>query len=263
MRFIRTFLILTICLGVIAAVSPAQPPKGKKGSKGGGQSAEEMANDIVTRMMAFDKNKDGQLTRDEITDPRLLRLFDRADANKDGVVTREELTALARQMAAEAAAEGGGKGGKGGPGGFGPGGKKGGKDKGPDDFGPPGKGGKDGPGSFGPGGKKGGFGGFGPKGPPRPGQILPPFLQEMLNLSADQKKQLDALQSEVDAKLAKILTAEQKKQLQEMPGPGKFGPPGKLPPPPGGGFPPPPDDQGERFDASPPEPAGLPGRRDE
>jgi hypothetical protein len=237
MHTIRTVLILTICFGVVAAVSPAQPPKGKKGPKGG-QTVEEMINDIVTRMMAFDKNKDGQLTRDEITDQRLLRLFDRADANKDGVVTREELTALARSMANDAFAEGGGKGGKGG---FGPGGKGG---KG--GFGPGGKGGK---GGLGPPGK-GGFGG-----PPRPEQILPPFLQNMLNLTPDQKKQLDALQSDVDAKLGKILTADQQKQLQEMRGPDGFGPPGKGSPPP------PPDGPGARLNAPPPQPAGLSGQR--
>jgi hypothetical protein len=231
MRSITTLLILAACLGAVAAASPAQPPKGKKGDpKGskGGQSAEAMAEDIIARMMAFDKNKDGKLTRDEITDPRLLRLFDRADTNKDGVVTQEELKALATQMATEAAAEGGG-------------------------FGPGGKGGKGGKGGFGPGGK----GGFGP---PRPGQILPPFLQNMLNLTDDQKKQLDTLQREVDEKLGKILTADQKKQLQEMRGPGG---PGGKPPPPGGDFPPPPGGPGERFDAPPPEPAGLAGGRDD
>jgi hypothetical protein len=39
-------------------------------------------------MMALDKNKDGKLTRDEVTDPRLLRLFEQADTNQDGVVTK-------------------------------------------------------------------------------------------------------------------------------------------------------------------------------
>jgi hypothetical protein len=148
MRFISTLLTLTVCLGVVAALSPAQPPQGKKG---------------------------------------------------------------------------------------------------PDDFGPPGKGG---PGGFG--GKKGMFGG-----PPRPGQILPPFLQQILELTADQKKQLDAMQRDVDAKLAKILTADQKKQLNEMMGPGKFGPPGK-------GFPPPPPDgPGKGFDAPPSESAWISERRKE
>src|SRR5262249_28390217 len=68
---------------------------------------------IVVRMMAFDKNKDGKLTKDEVTDERLHRLFDRADTNKDGVVTKEELIALAAQMEAEIG-QGGGRGGAGG-----------------------------------------------------------------------------------------------------------------------------------------------------
>src|SRR3954463_12798497 len=67
-------------------------------------------------------------------------------------------------------------------------------------------------------------GGSGPPGMPQPGQILPGFLQEMLNLNAEQKKQVEELQKEVDAKLSKILTAEQKKTLQQMPMP--FGFPG-------------------------------------
>jgi outer membrane protein assembly factor BamB len=87
-------------------------------------------------------------------------------------------------------------------------------------FGGPGgfAGGPGGPGGGGP----GGFPGFG-----QPGQLLPPFLQEHLNLSADQKKQLEALQKKVDGKLDTILTDEQKKQLKEMrPGPGRGGPGG-------------------------------------
>jgi Spy/CpxP family protein refolding chaperone len=81
-----------------------------------------------------------------------------------------------------------------------------------------------GPGRGGPGGRGGPPGGFG--GPPRPGQILPPFLMERLKLTAKQKKQLEELQKEVDKKLAKILTDEQKKQLKQMPGgPGRGGPP--------------------------------------
>jgi hypothetical protein len=87
----RLFLILATLAAVLVAVSftQAQPgPGGKKGDKKGGKKDVEGVEEFVKRMMAFDKNKDGKLTRDEITDKRLLRLFDRADTNKDGVVTK-------------------------------------------------------------------------------------------------------------------------------------------------------------------------------
>jgi hypothetical protein len=76
-----------------------------------------------------------------------------------------------------------------------------------------------------------GPGGFG--GPPQPGQVMPPALEGVLKLTAEQKKQLEELQKEVDSKLGKILTDEQKKQLKDMQqgfGRGGFGPPGGGPP---------------------------------
>ncbi len=207
MRKLVVLLPALLCAAALLSHAAAQPPGGKggKGKKGGAGGA-----GLVERMMAFDKNKDGKLTRDEITDERLLRLFDQADANKDGVVTKEELEALAKKLDAEAGEGGFGKGG------FGKGGEKGKR------------------GFGGPGGGRG-FGG-----PPQPGQVLPPFLAERLELTPEQQKQLDALQKEVDARLAKILTAEQKKRLEEMRQP--FGRGGRGPggPPPGGpGGPPP------------------------
>ena len=50
---------------------------------------------------------------------------------------------------------------------------------------------------------RGGFnpGGPGPGGPPRPNQILVSFLQDMLGLSPEQRKQVDALQKTVDETL--------------------------------------------------------------
>jgi outer membrane protein assembly factor BamB len=56
-----------------------------------------------------------------------------------------------------------------------------------------------------------GFAGFAP-----PGQIMPVFLQGMLQLSDEQKKQLEDLQKEADGKLDKILNDEQKKELKDM-----------------------------------------------
>jgi Spy/CpxP family protein refolding chaperone len=164
---------------------PGDGPPG--GGRGGG------ADDTVARMMSFDANHDGKLTRAEVTDDRLVRLFDRSDANKDGTVTKEELAA---ETTRENAKGGGGFGG-GGPFG-GPGGPRGG--------GPP-----------------GGFMGM-----PRPGEILPGFLRGRLNLSESQQADLEDLQKEVDEKLNKILTSEQRAQLKEMRdrGPGGFGGPG-------------------------------------
>ena len=163
-----------------------------------------VADALVARMMAFDKNGDGKLTKSEVADERLHRLFDRADADKDGTVTKAELTALAAKDAASF----------GGPGGFGPPG-------GPGGFGPP---------------------GVPMMGPPRPGEILPAFMQRALDLTAEQKAQLEELQKDVDARLARILTDAQKKTLEQMRrrgpggpgGPGGFGPPGRRRPGRGG-----------------------------
>jgi Spy/CpxP family protein refolding chaperone len=96
------------------------------------------------------------------------------------------------------------------------------------DKGPGGKGG------FGP-GMKGGFG-------PQIGQIMPVFVQEQLKLTDTQKKDLEALQKDVDAKIEKLLTDDQKKTLKELKerrpgGPGGFGGPGGGPGGPGGGGP--------------------------
>jgi hypothetical protein len=199
MRKLGSILLAFACAALLLSWADAQPPGGKKAAKDYGESS------IVTKMMAYNTTKDGKLTKAQLTDQRLHRLFDLADTNKDGVVTRDELMALAAKLDEEFP-QGGGFGG--GPGGFG------------GDKGPKGKGG------FGKG--KGGFG-KGPGGPPQPGQILAPFLQEMLQLTADQKQQLDTLQKDVDVRLGKILTDAQRQQLRELQERGPFG---KGPPPP-------------------------------
>jgi Arylsulfotransferase (ASST) len=80
---------------------------------------------------------------------------------------------------------------------------------------------------------KGGFGPGGFGGPPRPGQVLPRFLQDMLGLSDQQKKEIDALEKNIETKLDTLLTADQNETLRQrsMPGPGNFGampPPGQI-----------------------------------
>ncbi len=78
--------------------------------------------------------------------------------------------------------------------------------------------------------------GQGPEGqrppPPPPGagvHVLPRGAAEKLNLTEDQKKQLTDLETEVKAKVAKILTPAQMEQLSQMrppQGPGQRGPGG-------------------------------------
>jgi Spy/CpxP family protein refolding chaperone len=48
------------------------------------------------------------------------------------------------------------------------------------------------------------------------GQLIPPALQQRLNLTDEQKKQLEDIQKEVDAKIRKVLTDEQNKQLDQF-----------------------------------------------
>jgi len=70
------------------------------------------------------------------------------------------------------------------------------------------------------------FGGFPFGEGPKLGQLLPAFIQGPLNLSEEQKKQLETLEKDLGEKLGKLLTVEQQKQFEERPG--GFGP-GALP----------------------------------
>ena len=208
MRPASKFLPVVVAIGLAAVVALAQPPAeprdgGPKSSSGA--SPDKAAPDkaavdaLVARMLAFDKNKDGKLTRDEIADSRMQRAFDRADADHDGVVTKDELTAWATKEAAQdGGREGQGMGPPdGGPGGPGPGG-----------FGGPGGTGR----RRGPGGR--GFGGFGAR--TKPGQLMSPTLIDTLKLTDEQKKQAAELQKHVDEQLGTILTAKQKQRLKDL-----------------------------------------------
>ena len=215
----RTLLISTLAAAVVLATVcvATQVPRLENRDAAQPSAGTDAA---VARLIAFDKNGDGKLTKEELNDERLGRLFDRADANHDGLVTTEELTTL---FLTESATFGGGRGGPGGgpPGGPGAGGPDGGPRG-------PGGGGPDGRGPSGP-------GGFGA--PPQPGLVLPASLQDALRLTDSQKQQLAELQKEVETRLERILTTEQKQQLRELRerGPGGFGPPPGGAGGPGGG----------------------------
>ena len=84
--------VFTTVLGLTISPGGAQPggKKESKGGKGGGETVDE----FVAKLMAFNKAKDGKLTKEELFDSRLHALFDRADTKKQGYVTRVELEAL-------------------------------------------------------------------------------------------------------------------------------------------------------------------------
>jgi hypothetical protein len=216
-RSVLLLLTTWACSSTVAfAQAPDAPRPGARRDRArrdGAPASPEQEAGFVSRMMQYDKNGDGKLQKDEVSDERITRLFVRCDADQDGVVTEEELVALERKEQ-ETYGRGGGFGGPGGPGG------------------PPG--GFGGAPGRGPGGRAplGGGMGFGP----RPGEVLPPRLREELRLSAEQEEQIVALQKDVDEKLKSILTEEQHKRIAAMQeaGPGRGGPPGAGGPP--GGF---------------------------
>lgn len=198
--------VACLCAAIVVSAQPPQDGGAKRGQKGqggrGGNGNAAMNSDsAVQRIMAMDANGDGILTPDEVTDPRLQNLLQRADTNSDGQVTKAELQAMASAEAANAANGQGGRGGQGGAG-----------------MGPP------------PGGGMGG---------PRPGEVMPAFVMDQLQLTDAQRQQIAALQQQVDAQLSQILTAEQQQMLLQGPsgggggsrggGQGGFGGPGGGP----------------------------------
>jgi Spy/CpxP family protein refolding chaperone len=68
------------------------PPPGR-----GGPIRGIPVNDLVDRIMSFDKNKDGKVTKDELPE-RLHYLIERGDTNKDGALDLDEVKALAARL---------------------------------------------------------------------------------------------------------------------------------------------------------------------
>ena len=99
-------------------VRPSFPGRGGRGEggRGGreetGDTAPPSADEMVKTWMAFDKNGDGKLTRDEVPE-RMQGVFDRADSNQDGVLTADEIRQNAQSQAAPGGNRGGREGGRG------------------------------------------------------------------------------------------------------------------------------------------------------
>jgi hypothetical protein len=96
------------------------PGRGEGRGRGGTGVGDEppaappTADDLAATLMAFDRNHDGKLTKDEVP-ARFQGLFERADANHDGVLTADEIKAAAASQPQPA--DGGGGGGRRGEGG--------------------------------------------------------------------------------------------------------------------------------------------------
>jgi hypothetical protein len=69
---------------------------GPGGFRGRGLSVDQ----IVDRIMSFDKNKDGKITKDELPE-RLQNLIEKGDTNKDGALDKDEVKALATKLQTE------------------------------------------------------------------------------------------------------------------------------------------------------------------
>ena len=185
-RYTGLIIKAVAILAFPAVISTAQPPtRGGQAPASGDPTAR-----FVDRIMEMDKNKDGKLQRTEVTDPRMLGMYDKIDTGKKGFVTKAQLTDYMKKNMGNM--------------------------------------------------QGGGMGRFER---PKPGTIMSAGMQDRLKLTADQKAKVAAIQKDVDAKLAKILTADQKKEMANPPmrggmggpgGPGGMGGPGGGPGGPGG-----------------------------
>jgi len=79
------------------------PPGGQRGG-GGEADTGEQVNDFASRLMAFDKNENGKVEKDELP-TRMQRVMDNLDKNKDNVLDQSELDEL-KKAATDASSSG-------------------------------------------------------------------------------------------------------------------------------------------------------------
>ena len=77
-------------------------PDGFRGQRGGpegreGRRGPDATRTFVERLISFDKNDDGQLTKDELPEP-MQRMFVRGDTNKDGFLSEDEITEISKRI---------------------------------------------------------------------------------------------------------------------------------------------------------------------
>src|SRR5438270_10154997 len=90
--FALTLTAALILTGVAVTQSrPDGPPRGPRGVP---------ADELVERLMRYDKNGDGKITKDELPE-RMHYLIELGDTNKDGALDRDEIKALAAKLDAD------------------------------------------------------------------------------------------------------------------------------------------------------------------
>jgi hypothetical protein len=95
---VTLLLALALISGIGAQPGPQGPPFGKKGAFPRAITVDQ----IVERIMSFDKNKDGKITADELPE-RMQHLVALGDVNKDGALDKDEVRKLATTLQAFAA----------------------------------------------------------------------------------------------------------------------------------------------------------------
>ncbi len=89
---------LVACAWLLAAApAAAQPPSGARGGPGWGGPGRGGPPDLRQMLQRLDKNKDGELAKEEVPDPMWSRLS-RADANDDGTISKDELRKIAARV---------------------------------------------------------------------------------------------------------------------------------------------------------------------
>jgi len=71
-----------------------EPPAGGPGGRGGGGLG---ADAMIERILSFDKNQDGKITKDELPE-RMQNLVTKGDTNQDGALDRDEIKKLAADL---------------------------------------------------------------------------------------------------------------------------------------------------------------------
>jgi len=95
------------------SAAPKAGQDGAKARRGGRGGRAVTVDQVVERLMTFDKNKDGKITKSELPE-RMQNLIAQGDSNKDATLSKEEIKALATKLQREGFATGfGGRRGRG------------------------------------------------------------------------------------------------------------------------------------------------------